>query len=66
MQVYGLEDLASLCEDVTDRMRAGPHPVVVALDLLPRGGLENTILELIKFLDRRGKLQYLLDAIEGR
>jgi hypothetical protein len=66
MQVYSLEDLASLCDDLTDRMRADPHPVVVALDLLPRGGLETTILELIKFLDRRGKLQVLLDAIEGK
>lgn len=56
-------DLDTLCDDITGRLRGSGMPQAVSVDIVGRGGLELTILNLIQYLDRRGLLQVLLDVL---
>ena len=63
VQSFSLEELAVLCSDVEqDLVAAGVTTVQVNLDMVGGQGKAAKVLELIEYLDRRGYLDYLVNA----
>jgi hypothetical protein len=61
-----LDDLEMLCADITARLRNAGQSLTVSVGIVGGGGLEITVLNLIQYMDRRGLLQVLLDALRER
>jgi hypothetical protein len=63
VQTFSLEDLEVLCADVEETLKDAGLPVQVNLEVVGGGGKRAKVLNLIQYLDRRGYLGYLVDAV---
>lgn len=63
VKAFDLERLEILCADINTRLEQVGSEVRVSPVIVGGRGLETIILNLIDYLDRRGMLIYLLDAI---
>jgi hypothetical protein len=63
LKAFDRERLEILCADINTRLEQEKSDVRVTLDIVGGRGLEAVTLNLIEYLDRRGLLPHLLDAI---
>lgn len=63
LKAFDRERLEILCADITARLEREGSKVRVSPEIVGGRGLEAIILNLIEYLDRRGLLIFLLDAI---
>ena len=63
VQTFGLEDLEVLCADVEGVLKDAGLPLQVNLEVVGGGGKRAKVLNLIQYLDRRGYLGYLVEAV---
>jgi hypothetical protein len=63
LEQFSLEDLKKLCFRIDARLRQEGSSVRVDLDRVEGKTLEGKIVGLIQYLDLRGKLGYLADAV---
>ena len=59
----GIEDLEALCEDIQVDLKKGGIDLQVSLDAVGGTSMTGRVLNLIKYLDRRGHLDYLVAAL---
>ena len=62
---FGLEDLEVLCADVEGALKDAGLPLQVNLEIVGGSGKRAKVLNLIQYLDRRGYLGYLVDAVRS-
>ncbi len=60
---FSLDDLEAICQDVEQELKLRGKNEKISLDIVGRGGLMITVLNLITFLDRRGYLDYLVMVV---
>jgi len=65
LEQFSLEDLKKLCFRIDARLRQEGSSVRVDLDRVEGKTLEGKIVGLIQYLDLRGKLGYLADAVRA-
>ena len=63
LTAFDRERLEILCADINARFEKERSDVRVSPEIVGGRGLEAIILNLIEYLDRRGLLTYLLDAV---
>jgi hypothetical protein len=62
---FGLEDLEVLCADVEEALKDAGLPLQVNLEIVGGSGKRAKVLNLIQYLDRRGYLGYLVQAVRS-
>lgn len=62
---FDSERIEILCEDITDQLTQAGHNIAVSPAIVGGNGLETIILNLINYLERRGVLPYLIEAIRA-
>lgn len=60
---FSRTDLEVLCVDINAKLKRDGSQVKVSLDIVGGEGLESIIVRLIDYLENRGKLGYLVDAV---
>jgi nucleoside phosphorylase len=65
LQAFDRERLELLCADINARLQNEKTEVRVTPEIVGGRGLEAIILNLIEYLDRRGLLHYLLEAVRN-
>jgi len=60
---FGLEDLELLCADIQQEFENNQITLPINLEMVGGSGKAGKILKLIEYLDRRGYLSYLVDAV---
>lgn len=63
LKAFDRERLEILCADINAHLEGEGSDLRVSLEIVGGRGLETIILNLIEYLDRRGFLTYLLDAV---
>ncbi|MDQ1640639.1 MAG: hypothetical protein QOF62_3978 [Pyrinomonadaceae bacterium] len=63
VQFFDMGDLAVLCVDVQEALKADGIELAVNLDMVGGEGKRTKVLNLIDYLDRRGRLPYLVSAV---
>jgi hypothetical protein len=63
VQTFGLEDLEVLCADVEEVLKDAGLPLQVNLEIVGGSGKRAKVLNLIQYLDRRGYLGHLVEAV---
>ena len=61
---FSVDELEQLCAEVEDELRKQRIDEPLSLDIVgASGGLQNKILALVKYLDRRGRLPALVAVV---
>ena len=63
VKAFSLEELELLCTDVENDLADGGHELQVDLELVGGAGKAAKVMRLIDYLDRRGLLEYLSNAV---
>ena len=63
LKAFDAERLELLCVDINTRLERAGSDIRVSLAIVGGRGLETIVANLIDYLDRRGMLHYLLDAV---
>ena len=65
VQAFSLEDLELLCADVETALGRAGIELQVNLEIVGGSGKPAKVLRLIQYLDRRGYLSYLVNAVRS-
>jgi hypothetical protein len=64
---FSLTELEELCADVQDQLSKDGYTEPLSLDIIgANGGLQNTVLALVRYLERRGHLDALVTVVRAR
>src|SRR5258708_29688697 len=64
VQAFSLEELRTLCADLTQELRNQHIHELITLDMLPGNDLRGKVQSLIEYCDRRGYLPFLVATIQ--
>jgi len=63
LQYFSLEDLKILCADIQEALVKDQINLLVSMDMVGGESLPTRVLNLIEYLHRRGRLNYLIESV---
>jgi hypothetical protein len=63
LQYFSMEDLKVLCADIQEALTKDQIRLLVSMDMVGGESLPARVLNLIQYLDRRGRLNYLVESV---